>query len=261
MDARPGRLAVSSPLPSPQELMPARSQPADQPDHCQQSPRIRMNTFGARGEWSRFGGSEGSHECRWLAGNAAHQRNHGRFLHARTRLPRPEERIGRPGAGRDDRAPDRRAGPDHDDQHLRQRPAHVRGSHRRGSRARSSGTRTWARSSRSATASTGSRSGDRVVLPFNIGCGFCKNCEVGPDRILPDRQPRQRRRGLRLRRHGPVQRRPGRAAAGALRRLERPGPARRTPGRRRTTTSCSPTSCRPGITAPSWRRSASGTRW
>jgi glutathione-independent formaldehyde dehydrogenase len=21
--------------------------------------------------------------------------------------------------------------------------------------------------------------GDRVVLPFNIGCGFCQNCEAG----------------------------------------------------------------------------------
>jgi glutathione-independent formaldehyde dehydrogenase len=23
------------------------------------------------------------------------------------------------------------------------------------------------------------RVGDRVVLPFNVGCGFCKNCESG----------------------------------------------------------------------------------
>ena len=45
--------------------------------------------------------------------------------------------------------------------------------------------------------------GDRVCLPFNIGCGFCKNCEKGLTRLLPDRQSRHGGRGVRLCRHGP----------------------------------------------------------
>ena len=47
-------------------------------------------------------------------------------------------------------------------------------------------------------------------------------------RLLPDREPRLRRRRLRICRHGPVPRRAGRAPARALRRLQLPqAPARR----------------------------------
>ena len=28
--------------------------------------------------------------------------------------------------------------------------------------------------------------GDWVAIPFNIGCGFCENCERGSERVLPD---------------------------------------------------------------------------
>ena len=68
--------------------------------------------------------------------------------------------------------------------------------------------------------------GDMVVPAVQHRLRLLQELRGRADRLLPDRQPRQRRRGLRLRRHGPVQRRPGRAAAGALRGLERAGPAR-----------------------------------
>ena len=38
--------------------------------------------------------------------------------------------------------------------------------------------------------------GDRVCLPFNIGCGYCANCEKGSAQLLPDHQSRQRRSAL-----------------------------------------------------------------
>ena len=92
----------------------------------------------------------------------------------------------------EDREPDRCAGEDHEHQHLRLGPAHVRRPHRSGARdgprSRKLGHRRRSRQCR------GSRkAGDRVCLPFNIGCGFCRNCEEGLDRLLPDGAPRIRR--------------------------------------------------------------------
>jgi Alcohol dehydrogenase GroES-like domain/Alcohol dehydrogenase GroES-associated len=73
------------------------------------------------------------------------------------------------------------------------------------------------------------RQGDRVVMPFNVACGFCKNCVAGVHGVLPDRQPRVRGRRLRLCGHGPLQGRPGRVPARPLRGLQLPEAA---PGRR-----------------------------
>ena len=58
--------------------------------------------------------------------------------------------------------------------------------------------------------------GDRVVIPTHLYCGVCVNCARGPVRRLPAGASRRIRRRLRLRRDGPVPRRPGRAAPGAL---------------------------------------------
>ena len=59
-------------------------------------------------------------------------------------------------------------------------------------------------------------------------CGHCKNCERGLTNYCLTAQPEagDGRGRLRLRRHGPLGRRPGRAAAGALRRLQLPAAAR-----------------------------------
>src|SRR5450830_168180 len=59
--------------------------------------------------------------------------------------------------------------------------------------------------------------GDMVCLPFNIGCGFCANCERGLSGLLPDRESGQCRRSVRLRGHGSIQRRPSGTAARAIR--------------------------------------------
>ena len=69
---------------------------------------------------------------------------------------------------------------------------------------------------------TSLKQGDRVVMPFNVACGFCKNCVGRLHGLLPDREPRVRGRCLRLCRHGPVQGRPGRVPTGPLRRLQLP---------------------------------------
>ena len=45
--------------------------------------------------------------------------------------------------------------------------------------ASSSATRTWGSSRRSAQGVTSIKQGDRVVMPFNVACGFCKNCVAG----------------------------------------------------------------------------------
>ena len=63
--------------------------------------------------------------------------------------------------------------------------------------------------------------GDRVCLPFNIGCGFCKNCERGLTGFCLTVQRAERGRRLRVRRDGTVQRRAGRVSARAVRRLQR----------------------------------------
>jgi glutathione-independent formaldehyde dehydrogenase len=39
--------------------------------------------------------------------------------------------------------------------------------------------KTWGKSSQVGEAVDRVQVGDRVVLPFNIGCGFCANCEHG----------------------------------------------------------------------------------
>ena len=53
---------------------------------------------------------------------------------------------------------------------------------------------------------TSLKEGDRVVMPFNVACGFCTNCVERIHRILPHRESRLRRRRLRLRGHGAVTR-------------------------------------------------------
>ena len=118
-----------------------------------------------------------------------------------------------------------------------ERPTDVRcGSRRRTSAARpamyeggpisrpaaGSGTRTWARWSRSATGSTRS-GGDYVVLPFNIACITCKNCERQLTNYCLTAQPKKEGGGgVRLRRHGSVRRGTGGTAARALGRLQLP---------------------------------------
>ena len=62
--------------------------------------------------------------------------------------------------------------------------------------------------------------GDIVSVPFNVACGRCRTCKEQAHRRVPDRQPVTRRRRLRLRRHGRLDRRPGRVRDGALRRLQ-----------------------------------------
>ena len=120
--------------------------------------------------------------------------------------------------------PDRRPGPDHHDQHLRLGPAHVRGPDRLRDRP-GSATRTWARSSRSARACDKVKVGDCVVLPFNVACGHCKNCERGLTNYCLTAQPEPQWPGRPT--ASPTwarRRRAGRAAAGALGRLQLPAP-------------------------------------
>ena len=70
--------------------------------------------------------------------------------------------------------------------------------------------------------------GDMVCVPFNVACGHCRNCERGLHELLPGRQPRpaDRRRCLRVRGYGPVERRAGGIPAGAVGRLQLPAAAR-----------------------------------
>ena len=46
------------------------------------------------------------------------------------------------------------------------------------------------------------KKGDRVVMPFNVAGGRCKNLRGRQDGILHRRQPRLPGRSVRLRRHG-----------------------------------------------------------
>ena len=72
--------------------------------------------------------------------------------------------------------------------------------------------------------------GDRVVLPFNIGCGDCFNCSRTYSNACLVANPEGRRGGLRLLRPGAVSGRAGRVHPGPLRRLQLPqsaGDARR----------------------------------
>ena len=69
--------------------------------------------------------------------------------------------------------------------------------------------------------------GDRVVIPTHLYCGVCVNCARGLSGGLPAGPPRRVRRSVRVCRDGPVPRRPGRAAPGALRRRQLHPGARR----------------------------------
>jgi len=64
--------------------------------------------------------------------------------------------------------------------------------------------------------------GDRVVMPFNVSCGFCQNCEEGYTGFCTNVNPGFGRRRLRLRRHGAVSGRTGGEASRAVRRPQRP---------------------------------------
>ena len=97
------------------------------------------------------------------------------------------------------------------------------------SRAARSGTRTSGRSSRSATdVEQACRSATGSCLPFNIACGYCKNCERGLTNYCLDRPADGEHGGrrVRLRRHGAVPGRAGRVPARAVGRLQLPAPAR-----------------------------------
>ena len=67
--------------------------------------------------------------------------------------------------------------------------------------------------------------GDRVVLPFNVACGFCKKLPRWVYGVLYDGQPRFRRRGIRVRGDGPVGRRTGGISASPVRGFQRAAPA------------------------------------
>lgn len=60
------------------------------------------------------------------------------------------------------------------------------------------------------------KKGDRVCMPFNVGCGFCENCERGLTGFLPHDQPWNRRRSVWLCRDGCVARWSGRVDARSL---------------------------------------------
>ena len=62
--------------------------------------------------------------------------------------------------------------------------------------------------------------GDLVSVPFNIACGRCRNCREGKTGICLNVNPARAGRGIRLRRHGWMGRRPGRVRHGAVRRFQ-----------------------------------------
>ena len=69
--------------------------------------------------------------------------------------------------------------------------------------------------------------GRPLSVPFNIACGRCRNCKDGDTGVCLNVEPAPRRR-LRLRRHGRLDRRPGRVRHGPVRGLE---PAASSPTR------------------------------
>ena len=69
------------------------------------------------------------------------------------------------------------------------------------------------------------KTGDRVVMPFNVACGFCKNCQRGVHRFLHHGQPRLCWWRLRLRSHGTLAGRPSGIPPSPLRRLQLSAPA------------------------------------
>jgi hypothetical protein len=90
----------------------------------------------------------------------------------------PRDVSGAGHARRPHRAPHRCAGAHHPHQHLRLGPPHVRRPHRHeaGPHPR---PRERGRGDRGRPAVDRVKVGDMVSLPFNIGCGFCENCERG----------------------------------------------------------------------------------
>ena len=62
--------------------------------------------------------------------------------------------------------------------------------------------------------------GDRVVMPFNVACGFCKNCLAGYTGFCLTVNPGLRRRRLWLRRDGALQRWTGRVCTRSICRLQ-----------------------------------------
>jgi glutathione-independent formaldehyde dehydrogenase len=101
--------------------------------------------------------------------------------------------------------------------------------------------------------------GDMVVLPFNIGCGFCKNCESGLTGFCLTANPGNAGAAYGYADMGPYnggQAELLRVPYADWNALVLPEDARE----KERTTSCCPTSCRPATTGPSWLRSGSGTR-
>ena len=64
--------------------------------------------------------------------------------------------------------------------------------------------------------------GDRVVMPFNVACGFCKNCLGGFTGFCTTVNPGFAGGSVRLCGDGSLGRRSGRVHAGAVRGLQRP---------------------------------------
>ena len=153
----------------------------------------------------------------------------------RVRRTAPGEHQGR--AGRQDRAAHRCPGADHRDQYLRVGSAHVRGPDRLRDRA-GLGHENLGEVIEVGDGVDQVKVGDRVVLPFNVACGHCKNCERGLTELLPDRQAGQGvgRGRLRLRRHGAVGRAARRSFCACPWATSTACDCRRTPTRSRTTT-------------------------
>ena len=135
------------------------------------------------------------------------------------------QRQGR--TGRADRAADRRAGADHVGEHLRLGPAHVRGPDRLRARplVRAREPRPGGRGRRRGRQGPGRRL-RRPAVQHRLRA--LQELRAPAHELLPDRPAgaEHGRRRVRLRRHGPVRRRTGRAAARALGRLQLPAAGR-----------------------------------
>jgi threonine dehydrogenase-like Zn-dependent dehydrogenase len=100
--------------------------------------------------------------------------------------------------------------------------------------------------------------GDRVCLPFNIGCGFCKNCERGLTGFCLTVNAPNAGGAYGYAEMGPYnggQAEYLRVPFADFNALQLPEEA----WRRRTTTSCWPTSSRPGGTGRGWPRFSQAT--
>lgn len=149
--------------------------------------------------------------------------------HEGSRIPGAIRPAGRGGRGSEDRAAHRRHRPDHVDLYLRLRSAHVRGAHRRRARARlrprEPGNRRGGRLRRPARQE--GRPGEHAL---QHRLRLLLQLRARLHGLLPVGQSRLRRRRLRLREHGSLQRGPGRVPARAPRGLQLPrAPRRRHP--------------------------------